>query len=180
MYYYLAILIFIIIFTWLEFAERRDNFKDSLSLRKEFESWIIDSDNNKRPSNALFSDLYQKCYQKRHHAKAVHKGNRALLISEQADIVSSFPTTHPQLVLEELSILDNLVDYFELEYRKMKSVKSLVTYAISLPIRLSNCLGINSDPNSKSAKAIAWVVTLILPELKELLIRFIIFLFKEK
>ncbi|SUN53712.1 Uncharacterised protein [Streptococcus dysgalactiae] len=101
-------------------------------------------------------------------------------MSEQADIVSSFPTTHPQLVLDELSILDNLVDYFELEYRKMKSVKSLVTYAISLPIRLSNCLGINSDPDSKSTKAIAWVVTLILPELKELLIRFIIFLFKGK
>ncbi|MCD3473237.1 hypothetical protein KP763_04260 [Streptococcus equi subsp. equi] len=181
MYYYLILLGVILVFCYLEYSDKKYNYEQAKRLNSEFDKWIKTHGKSNRPSNAVFSELYKKCYKKETHGKSILKGNRAIVMTNHIDIVKSFPSTNTAILLDEYTILENLLDYYELEISKVTSVNYFIHFIISLPLKALRYIGIDDSKNSSRLfQVITWIVGLFIPLLKELMINFIRFLIHSK
>lgn len=181
MLYYLVLLAVISIFAWIEYDTKKSDYKQAKLLNEQFEEWIKSDAKSKKPSNAIFAELYRKRYGKEIHPQNIIQRNRNIISTNQVDVVGSFPSMNRHILAPQITLLDNLESYYEAEYYKIKSAKAMTLYIISLPLQLLRYIGIDdAKTSSRIFQLLIWVIGLLLPPLKELLISFLEFLMGSK
>lgn len=177
MVYYLVLTGVIALFCWVEYDEKKEDYKKAKSLSEQFDQWIDSGAKTPAPSNALFTKLYKKQYGKTSfaHNVAQRKGN--VITTNQVDVVASFPSLNPAILEPQMGLVENLKSHYELQFQEVRSIKYLILFALSLPLRLLKYVGIDDEKSSsKLIQVIIWVLGLFLPPLKDLLIDFVLFI----
>lgn len=181
MLYYLVLLAVISLFTWIEYDNKKSDYRQAKLLNEQFDEWIKSDATSKKPSNAIFAELYKKRYGKEIHPQNIVQRNGNIISTNQVDVVGSFPSLNRHILAPQIALLDNLESYYEAEYFKIKSVKAMILYIFSLPLQLLKYIGIDdTKTSSKIFQFLIWIIGLFLPPLKELLIYFIRFLIASK
>ncbi|MDT1957977.1 hypothetical protein MX629_06015 [Carnobacterium divergens] len=174
----LIFLFIIIVLSFLvKWSNTKNDFSTAVRLRKEFNEWILPDTYNKRPSNAEFTNLYEKCYGTKTNTQPVYEGNRAVIITKNIDVIASFPTTHNQLLMHEFGILDNLVDHYELKYKETFKLNYWINFIIFLPQQFVSYIGLSEKAGlSKILNIVYWVLSglflFIKPILQKLILHF--------
>lgn len=177
MLYYLVLTGIIALFCWVEYDEKKGDYKKAKALSEQFDQWIDSSAETTAPSNALFTKLYEKRYGKTSFAHNVVKRKGGFIATNQIDVVASFPSLNPDILEPQMGLVENLKSHYELQFQEVKSIKYFILFALSLPLRLLKYVGIDDEKSSsKLIQVIIWVVGLFLPPLKDLLIDFIRFI----
>ena len=154
----ISTLFFIVVISFIyQYLNAKENMDTSKRLNKEFQDWYNDS-SNKKPNNAEFAELFKSRYNQTSSITQTYRGNRAVLVKERTDLVASFPTLHPQLIYNQLGVLDNLEDYFTLKYKKIFSFKYWLDFVVFLPKKIFDYLGFNDlGVISRIANLIYWL-----------------------
>lgn len=130
---------------FIELSDAKNDYNKARNLNINYENWLKDSDNNKPPSNAIFEDLFERKYGFSNSTKEIYRGNRAVLITEKANLVQSFPNKHRQLIPDYLKILDNLEEHYAYIYEEKKTLKYWLKTIFKLPQRFIEYLNPNAD-----------------------------------
>lgn len=174
MIYYFIISFVILLLLFVDISNKKSDANDIDSLLSQFNVWLKDSGKVATPSNALFTELFKKRYGKETHKLPVIRGNRSMLLQDNADVIGSFPSKNSFLVSDELTILENLKSYYEYEYQKAKSFIYIVEFIIQSPLKLIRYLGVDEDHLlSKLVQVIFWIFTLFKPLIEELISKLI-------
>ncbi|MET3558652.1 hypothetical protein ABID29_001778 [Streptococcus rupicaprae] len=177
MFYYIILLLAIIIFCYLEYADKKSDCKQAKELSEQFDAWIESQATTTKPSNAVFTKLYKKRYGKEEFAQNIVQRKANIIATNQVDVVASFPSLNQNILGAQIGIVDNLESYYELQFEEVKSLKYFIHFILSLPLQLLKYIGIDEEKSSsKLIQVIIWVVGLFLPPLKDLLIDFIRFI----
>ncbi|MCK3935674.1 hypothetical protein HCC45_04930 [Streptococcus suis] len=181
MLYYIILLAVISLFAWIEYDTKKSDYKQAKLLNEQFDEWIKSDATSQKPSNAIFAELYKKRYGKEVHPQNIVQHNGYVISTNQVDVVGSFPNRNRQILAPQIILLNNLEAYYEAEYYKIKSVKAMTLYIISLPLQLLKYIGIDdAKTSSRLFQLLIWIIGLFLPPLKELLISFLKFLMSSK
>lgn len=171
--YYAILVTVIIICCYIEYADKRDDAKAAVELKQTFEEWYKSKTKSPRPSNAVFAELYKKRYKSETSPKTVFRGNSAIIIRNQVDVVGSFPSTNSLVIQEEFMLLDNMTDYYVLQFEKIKSIKYFIKFIVSIPLQFLKYIGIDNEKQySKLIQILFWILSLFVPVLQELFTRF--------
>lgn len=179
-------LIAIIVFL-CRFLITRANLQSIKMLNKQFNEWyeralvpdVSESELAKlRPNNELFSKLY----------KIVYKDNKAIvnisdtgtyagqptIFQNKADVVQSFPTIHHSVIRDELTLLDNIQDYFQVRYDENFKFAYWINVLIFLPQQFVKYIGLKEESVlSKVLNVIWWLALLLLAAYKPLISKII-------
>ncbi|HFI0256501.1 TPA: hypothetical protein ACGOVD_001171 [Streptococcus suis] len=181
MLYYIVLLAVVSLFAWIEYDTKKSDYKQAKLLNEQFDEWIKSDAKSQKPSNAIFAELYKKRYGKEIHPQNVVQRNGSIISTNQVDVVGSFPSMNRHILAPQITLLDNLESYYEAEYNKIRSVKAMTLYIISLPLQLLRYIGIDdAKTSSRIVQLLIWIIGLFLPPLKELLISFLKFLMSSK
>lgn len=122
LYIYSVLIIVILLFCYIDYNTRKTNYQNIKKLNQQFRDWV-QNDNATRPSNAIFVKLYKEVYGEQNLTKNIPEviafGN---IKYDNANILLSFPSRNEFILIEQLAILDNLEDYFTLEFQETKSI----------------------------------------------------------
>lgn len=132
-----------------KFINSKADYQDAKRINDQFNKWYIDSTDNPKPSNATFEKLYAKRTGNNQSALTVYKENRVAVISQQVDLIGSFPSTHPQLVQQELAVLDQLESFYEEKYKEVFSFKYWFNFLVFLPSNIFNYFNIEEFTSLK-------------------------------
>lgn len=173
-----TILVISCIYYFVIFIDVKTNYRYSRELYNSFTEWFQDESGTvKSPNNALFAQLYKIVYNKNSHPLQHYDRVGSALISNNIDVIASFPTKVPKIVPTEFFILENLVDYFEFQYKELTSIRFIIGIPLFLPQKLIEYLKLSSSVGLKHFfNFIYWIFTIIqfiYGPLKELLLIFI-------
>lgn len=173
-----TILVVSCIYYFAIFIDIKTNYRYSRELFYSFTEWFQDETGNiKAPNNAMFAQLYKIVYNKDKHLLQHYDRIGLTLISNDIDIVASFPTKIPKIVPTEFFILENLVDYFEFQYKELTSIRFIISIPFFLPQKLIEYLKLSTSDGIKHFfNFIYWLFTIvqfIYDPIKELLFIFI-------
>lgn len=177
LYFYSVLIIVILLFCYIDYNTRKTNYQNIKKLNQQFRDWV-QNDNAFRPSNAIFVKLYKEVYGEQNLTKNIPEviafGN---IKYDNANILLSFPSKNEFILVEQLAILDNLEDYFTLEFQETKSIGYFIRTIVTLPLKLLKYLGFDEkSTKSKFFQLFWWILSLFLPIFKKLFLEFIDFL----
>lgn len=177
LYFYSILVIVILLSCYVDYKTRKTNYQDIKKLNQQFWEWI-QNDTAPRPSNAIFVQLYKESYGNQNLIKKIPEvsafGNIKYV---NVNILSSFPSKDQRILAEQLAILDNLEDYFTLEFQKTRSIEYFIRMIVNWPLQLLRYLGFDEkSTKSKLFQFFWWILSLFLPLFKKLLLEFINFL----
>lgn len=157
------VLFFITFITFIyRYSQAKENYKEITKLKEEFISWIQDTDLPK-PSNAVFTRLYHQMYGTKERSMRQYKGNSALLVSENIDVVGSFPTMNSQVRSQILFILDNMESHYFDKLIELKKKSYWIKFIIFIPSEISSYLGIKTESIfSKIMIFLYWLIPIII------------------
>lgn len=151
-----------------QYISRKHRLEQIKQLREDFTSWIHSKDRNEasRPSNALFIRLYKPVYGEQKLMRNIHQDIGPAIEVTQADVIVSFPTLrNQQIVSDQLCILDNLYDHYELQFEEIKTFYYWLDLIVFIPRHI--LLYLDKDPDTAAGKlanlswwffSIAWTV----------------------
>lgn len=173
-----TILVISCIYYFVIFIDVKTNYRYSRELLDSFTEWFRDESGTvKAPNNAIFAQLYKIVYNKEKHLIQHYDRVGSALISNDIDVVASFPTKVSKIFPTEFFILENLVDYFEFQYKELTSIRFIIRIPLFLPQKLIEYLKLSSSDGIKHFfNFIYWIFTIvqfIYGPLKELLLIFI-------
>lgn len=150
-------MLFIIVFLFflLQWTNAKKDYQTAKRLKQEFDDWLESKGESKKPNNAEFAFLFEKRYGLSSSIIQVHRGNSAVIVTENVDLIASFPSLHNQLIPKELYALENLLDYFELQYKEVLTFNYWINAIIFLPSKIVQYLGIKE--NSVAAKLVNFI-----------------------
>lgn len=177
LYFYSILVIVILLSCYIDYNTRKTNYQNIKKLNQQFREWI-QNDTAPRPSNAIFVQLYKESYGDQNFTKNIPKVSAFGNIKyENTNILLSFPSKDQRILVEQLAILDNLEDYFTLEFQKTKSVEYFIRMIFNWPLKLLKYLGLDEkSTKSKLFQFFWWILSLFLPLFKKLFLEFINFL----
>lgn len=77
------------------------------------------------------------------------------------------------VIQEEFMLLDNMADYYVLQFEKIKSIKYFIKFIVSIPLQFLKYIGIDNEKQySKLIQILFWILSLFVPVLQELFTRF--------
>lgn len=158
MNYLFTLFIIVFLFFLLQWTNAKKDYQTAKRLKQEFDDWFESNGNTKKPNNAEFARLFEKRYGMSSSIVQVHRGNSAVIVTENADLIASFPSLHNQLVIKEMSVLENLLDYFELQHKDVLSINYWINALIFLPSKIVQYLGVKeTNIVSKLINFIYWI-----------------------
>lgn len=167
-------LVLIVIFT-VRWINTSSDYKLAKKLNAQFSEWLTTKDKSSRPSNADFNSLFKKCYGDGRDTIPYKVATFGVIFTEKADILLSFPTASPVLLIHELRLLDNLEEHFYFEYRRTFSVKYWVNFLVFLPQKIFAYFNLNEDQFiAKLFNLIYWILTGLWALYKKQLFRWLI------
>ena len=139
----------------------KDNLNKVCKIDEQYNDWVVDTTNT-RPSNAVFTDLYKAYSGNTTFGVPHYRGNRAVIITEQVDVIASFPSTDRQIMSQQLPLIGTMRDFFKERYAENFSVIFWIKQVIYLPQSAFRYLGIkeNSIAN-KLGNFIWWIIITI-------------------
>lgn len=166
----LIIILFIALLTSIchQYISRKRHLEQIKQLRENFTSWIHSKNRNEvsRPSNALFIRLYKPVYGEQKLIRNIYRDIGPSIEVTPADVIVSFPTTrNNQVVIDQLRILDNLYEHYELQFEEIKTFYYWFDFIIFIPRQI--LLYLDKDPDTAAGKlanlfwwffSIAWAV----------------------
>lgn len=150
------------------------DYKQISKLNNQFNRWLENSCETERPSNAVFEKLFTQRYGFSSSVKAVYSENAAFIFKQYADIVASFPSKHEQLIADQLSILDNLEDYYRMIYRERRTIRYWINFVIYLPRKIVKYLNLNPDSSgARLFNVIYWIGSIIWAVIEDKIVAYI-------
>lgn len=172
MYYYLILVLVVIIFCYLEYDEKKSDYKQAKELNEQFKAWIKSGAKTSKPSNAVFTKLYKKRYGTEVFTQEVIQQKSDIIGTDRVDVTASFPSLNPNILDAEIKMTNNLESYYKLQYEEVRTLKYTILFALSLPLRLLKYIGIDKEKNtSKLFQIIFWIVSLFEPQIASLLLK---------
>lgn len=151
-----------------QYISRKHRFEQIKQLREDFTTWLYPKNRSEvpRPSNALFTRLYKPVYCEQKLMRNIRQDIGPAIEVTQADVIVSFPTLrNQQIVSDQLCILDNLYDHYELQFEEIKTFYYWFDCIIFIPRQIF--LYLDKDPDTTTGKltnlswwffSIAWTV----------------------
>lgn len=151
-----------------QYISRKRRLEQITQLREDFTTWMYPKNRSEvsRPSNALFIRLYKPVYGDQKLIREIHRDIGPAIEATQADIIVSFPTLRNQQIFsEQLCILNNLYDHYELQLEEIKTFYYWFDFIIFIPKQI--LLYLDKDPDTALGKltnlswwffSIAWTV----------------------
>lgn len=181
MYYYLILVLVVIIFCYLEYDEKKSDYKQAKELNEQFKAWIKSGAKTSKPSNAVFTKLYKNRYGTEVFTQDVIQQKVNIIGTDKVDVTASFPSLNPNILDAEIKMTNNLESYYKLQYEEVKSFRFIVLFILSLPLKLLKYIGIDDKKtSSKLVQVIVWIVGLFIPQIEKLLFEFISFILTKK
>lgn len=145
---FLKLILTIVSVTFITFIYRyfkaKTNYQNMRNIRLDFEEWFFDKSNNQRcrPNQEVFKRLYEEVYGEKTRALAYFSYNKAWIKQQQVDVVASFPTKDLQIASQIFPIMQNMEDYFKVEFDTVKRPMYWLKFIIFLPQEIMQYLGI--------------------------------------
>ncbi|QTJ57565.1 hypothetical protein B8A39_06565 [Dolosigranulum pigrum] len=153
-------LLVVIFFIFLcQFIFRRHDKKQIELLTDNFLYWIKCPSEKTRPNNKLFVELFRPIYGDKHVHHPLPDNKRATTISNYYSLIDSFPTmSTSQAIEDQITLLQNMNDYYQYRYNEIFSVQYWFKFVVYLPKNILIYLGANPDTViGKIANFIYWL-----------------------
>ncbi|UYN55644.1 hypothetical protein OFW50_09100 [Lacticaseibacillus chiayiensis] len=170
---YIALITLIIVIAVIRVLLTKSDKDSAHSLRKQFNEWLVSSGPD-RPSNDTFRQLYRRATGNRQALTPVVRDLGPMYQRVNADLLDNFPSKIKQFALQQLTMIDNLVDYYDARWNENFVPAFWIRFFVYWPQKLVGYLGIKEDGvAAKLANVLGWLIEFIFliykPLLKKLL-----------